>query len=127
MKNIRFLSPWLISAINEKEITTQAELFQALKSLGMPVAYGEFEAPAPPPPFITYQFAYGSDMIADNHNYVEVGNFQVELYTAKKEPENEKLVQDKLKELRLPYSKVEAWLPEEKLRQIIYEIQLVGG
>ncbi|MGF9909408.1 hypothetical protein [Brevibacillus porteri] len=110
---------------------TQAELFKALKSLGMPVAYGEFQStptkPAPPPPFITYQFSYSGDMMADNHNYLDIENFQIELYTAKKEPVTEQLVQDKLKELRLPYSKVEAWLDDEKLLQIIYEIQLMGG
>jgi hypothetical protein len=108
---------------------TQAELLAALKSLGMPVAYGEFEStpqnPAPAPPFITYQFAYSGDMIADNHNYVGIGNYQVELYTVKKDLAKEKLVEDKLKELRLPYTKVEAWLNDEKLRQIIYEIQLI--
>lgn len=105
---------------------TQAELFQALKSLGLPVAYGAFN-PAPPPPFITYQFAYDGDKIADNHNYVEIGNYQIELYTVNKDLAREKLIQDKLKELRIPYSKSEAWLESEKLRQVIYEIQLIGG
>lgn len=105
---------------------TQAELFQALKSLGMPVAYGSFSSPISPP-FITYQFAYSSDVKADNQNYVEINNFQIELYTAKKDLAAEKLVQDKLKELGLPYSKIETWLEEEKLFQVIYEIQLIGG
>lgn len=105
---------------------TQAELYQALKSTGMPVAYGSFSSPVSPP-FITYQFAYSSDMIADNQNYVEISNFQVELYTDKKDLAVEKLVQDKLKELGLPYSKFEVWLDDEKLYQIIYEIQLIGG
>ncbi|MFT9496609.1 hypothetical protein [Anaerosolibacter sp.] len=110
---------------------TQAELFQALKSTGLPVAYGEFEDskenPAPPPPFITYQFVNGNDLRADNHNYIEISNFQIELYTKLKEPLAEKKVQDKLKELRLPYSKVEAYIESEKVWQIIYEIQLIGG
>jgi hypothetical protein len=109
----------------------QAELFAALESLGLPVAYGEFistpEHPAPAPPFITYQFAYSGDLMADNYNYVDISNFQIELYTAKKDLVREKLVQDKLKELNLPYYKMEAWLADEKLRQVIYEIQLIGG
>lgn len=109
----------------------EADLFQALKSLGLPVAYGEFVStpknPAPPPPFITYQFAYSNDMMADNHNYVGIETFQVELYTTKKDPTTEKLVQDKLKELQLPYSKIGAWIDEEKIYQTIYEIQLIGG
>lgn len=105
---------------------TQAELFQALKSLGMPVAYGSFSTHVSPP-FITYQFAYSSDVMADNQNYVEVSNFQIELYTDKKDLAAEKKVQDKLKELGLPYSKTEAWIDEEKLFQVIYEIQLIGA
>jgi hypothetical protein len=105
---------------------TQTELYQALKSIGFPVAYGSFSSPVTPP-FITYQFISSSDMIADNHNYVSIENFQIELYTSKKEPATEKLVQDKLKELGLPYSKVETWLNSENLRQIIYEVKLIGG
>jgi hypothetical protein len=105
---------------------TQTELYQALKSIGYPVAYGSFSSPVTPP-FITYQFVNSSDMIADNQNYVEISNFQVELYTAKKDLNAEKLVQDKLKELGLPYRKFETYLDEEKVYQILYEIQLIGG
>lgn len=105
---------------------TQAELYQALKSIGYPVAYGSFSRPVTPP-FITYQFAYSNDMIADNHNYVDIGNFQVELYTTKKDLAAEKKVQDKLKELGLPYRKLETYLDEEKMFQILYEIQILGG
>lgn len=109
---------------------TQADLFAALKSLGLPVTYSEFvstpENPAPLPPFINYQFSDSSDLMADNQNFAEIGNYQVELYTDKKDLAREKLVQDKLKELTLPYTKVEARIEEEKLYQVIYTIQLIG-
>lgn len=109
----------------------QEELHAALKSIGLPVAYDEFvstpEWPAPEPPFITYQFSYSSDMTADNHNYLDIANFQIELYTIDKDLPTEKLVQDKLKELRLPYSKIGASIESEQMKQIIYEIQLIGG
>ncbi|MGG3737534.1 hypothetical protein [Aeribacillus pallidus] len=105
---------------------TQAELYQALKSIGYPVAYGSFSSPVTPP-FIVYQFAYSNDMMADNINYVPIENFQVELYTDKKDLAAEKKVQDKLKELGLPYRKFETYLDEEKVYQILYEIQIIGG
>lgn len=105
---------------------TQTELYQALKSIGYPVAYGSFTSPVTPP-FITYQFSNSSDMIADNINYVPIENFQVELYTAKKDLAAEQKVQDKLKELGLPYRKFETFLDEEKVYQILYEVQLIGG
>ena len=110
---------------------TQGELFTALKSIGMPVAYSEFvstpENPAPSPPFITYQFTNDSDFKADNQNYVEISGFDIELYTNIKEPVKEKLVQDKLKALRLPYLKSETRIDSEKMFQVIYTIQLIGG
>jgi len=105
---------------------TQTELYTALKSLGLPVAYGEFTQPTTPP-FITYQFSASGDMMADNQNYVDIFGYQVELYTEKKEPATEKMLQDKLKELRLPYSKSETWIESEKMRQVVYEIQILGG
>jgi hypothetical protein len=105
---------------------TQAELYQALKSLGYPVAYGSFTSPVTTP-FITYQFAYSNDMMADNQNYVPIDDFQIELYTTKKDIVAEQKVQDKLKKLGFPYRKFETYLDEEKVYQILYEIQILGG
>jgi len=105
---------------------TQAELYQALKSLGYPVAYGSFSSPVTPP-FITYQFASSNDMVADNINYVSIENFQVELYTAKKDLAAEQKIQDTFKELGLPYRKFETYIGEENLYQVLYEVQILGG
>jgi len=110
---------------------TLAELYQALKAIGYPVAYSHFvdtpQNPAPKPPFITYREAYSSDVMADNINYVGVSNIQIELYTSTKDLTAERKVQDKLKELQLPYTKTENWIDSEKLFQVIYETQLIGG
>lgn len=110
---------------------TLPELYTALKTLGMPIAYGEFEVtpqtPAPAPPFITYQVADNADVMADNINYVDVGNVQIELYTTRKDLAREKLVQDKLKTLGLAYGKFETRLEDERLYQIVYTVQLIGG
>ncbi|MFC0906356.1 hypothetical protein ACFHWD_16900 [Clostridium sp. MT-14] len=110
---------------------TQAQLYQALKSIGFPIAYHHFEGtdqnPVPPPPYIVYLFSYSSDLIADNINYAEISNFQVELYTTKKDLQSEALVQNKLKELEFPYSKIETWIESEKMYQVIYEIKLIGS
>lgn len=103
---------------------TQTELYKALKSIGLPIKYHHFTEP-PFPPYLIYLYSYSSDLIADNINYVDIENFQIELYTVKKDIASEKLVQDKLKELEFPYSKIETWIDSEKLYQVIYEIQLI--
>lgn len=110
---------------------TLEELTQALEDIGYPVFYShpivDDNNPAPDLPYITYLFAYSNDFMADNINYVDVGVFQIELYTKYKDLDAEQYVQNKLKELRLPYNKTETYLDTEKLYQIIYEIQLIGG
>lgn len=110
---------------------TQAELCAALNTLGLPVAYRKFVAtpqkPAPAPPYLVYLFAYSGDLMADNANYLAVSNFQVELYTSVKSLADEKKVEDLFKSLNLPYRKIEAWIESEKMCQVVYEIQLIGG
>lgn len=105
---------------------TLEELYQALESIGLPVAYRAFKAPQTPP-FLVYLFTYKSDLMAENQNYVEIDNFQVELYTENKDPDTEKLVESKLKEIGLPYSKTETFVQSEGLFQLVYDIQLIGG
>jgi len=105
---------------------TPQELYAALLTLGMPVAYGEFTEPTEPP-FITYQFAYDADLKADNRNYANIDIFQIEFYSPTKDLANEAAIEALLDANRLPYQKSEAWLDSEKLRQVIYEVPLIGG
>ena len=105
---------------------TYMDLINEIKALGFSCTYGSFKS-TPSIPFCTVNFAYNNDMIADNQNYQDVGQYQLELYTTTKHPPSEQLIENRLKELRLPYTKVETFLDSEDLYQIIYEIQLIGG
>src|SRR5690625_84723 len=109
---------------------TLQELNLALREIGYPVYYSHptvnDNSPPPVPPYITYLFAYSNDLIADNVNYTKISQMQVELYTRIKDLNAEIQVQNKLKDLRLPYYKYETYLDSEKLFQIIYEIQIIG-
>ena len=105
---------------------TLSELYQELKEIGLPIQYHHFTDP-PTPPYLVYLFAYSNDLMADNINYQTISNFQIELYTNKKDLQSEALVENKLKALFVPYNKIETWIDTEKLYQIIYEIQLIGG
>jgi len=103
---------------------TQAELYKELNSLGLPLAYHHFSTPQTPP-YIVYLFSYSSDLIADNQNYKSISNFQVELYTTKKDLASEKLIEDKFKSLSIPYLKTELYLETENLFEVLYEIKLI--
>src|SRR5690554_5468989 len=105
---------------------TYLDMINEMEALGFPCTYGSFKS-SPPIPFTVIQFAYSNDMMADNQNYKEVGNYQLEYYNSIKFPPDEMKIENRLKELRLPYTKTEVFLDSENLYQIVYEIQLMGG
>ena len=103
---------------------TYMDLKGEMEALGFPCAYGSFKS-APPIPFTVIQFAYSDDMMADNHNYKDIGNYQLEYYNSIKFPPDEILIQNKLKELKITYTKTEDYIESENLYQIVYDIQLI--
>jgi len=105
---------------------TQAELYTALLTLGLPVAYSHFKE-ARLPPFICYLFRYDNDQKADNINADSADAYDIELYVAAKDPVNEAAIEALLTANQLPYSKTENWIPEENMLQVTYEIQITGG
>ncbi len=102
----------------------QIELKQILETTGHPVAYRSFKTHTSPP-FIVYLFAGSDDLIADNHNYHEISQFQIELYTIKKDLEAESKLEAILKSNRLPYNKNETYIDSEEIYQIVYQVSLI--
>lgn len=99
------------------------QLATELNKIGLPLSYNHFTTP-PAPPYLVYLFSYSNDLMADNINYEDVGVYQIELYTDKKDTASEKKVEDKLKALEIPYQSFETWIDSEKLYQIVYEISI---
>jgi len=99
----------------------EATLFAMLKTTGLPVAYHHFVSP-PCPPYIVYLFSYSSNFGADNRVYSKQSNYQVELYTAKKDPVSEKLIEDLFDEHDIFWEKTETYIESEGLYQVLYEI-----
>lgn len=110
---------------------TQAELYNLLKSTNLPVYYHHFTVkpnqPAPNPPYIIYLFTYSNNFGADNRVYQKVDNYQVELYSDKKDLASEKLIEDLFDENDIYYEKTETYIEAEGLHQVLYEIQVIGG
>lgn len=99
----------------------EATLLTLLKSTGLPVAYHHFTSP-PTPPYIVYLFSYSSNFGADNKVYDAEKNYQVELYTTKKDPASEKLIEDLLDANDIYWDKTETYIDSEGLYQVLYEI-----
>jgi hypothetical protein len=104
---------------------TYKELAQHIIDLGFDITYGSY-AKAPELPYTVIVEANSNDFVADDYNYVKIRNHQLELYTEGKDIDSEKLIEDKLDELKMPYMKISKEI-KPGFYQVIYEIQLIGG
>lgn len=99
----------------------ETALYGLLDTLNLPLAYHHFVEP-PVPPYIVYLFSYSNNFGADNKVYQKIPNYQVELYTTKKDPDSEKLIEDLFDSNDIFYEKTEAFIDSENLYQVLYEI-----
>jgi hypothetical protein len=98
-----------------------------MESIGLPCNYHKWsQAPALPYTLITH--TENDDLVADNYNYFDIGNYRLELYTATKHPPTEQLVEDWFKAQRIPYRKSSpGFIDSENMFLTAYDIQLIGG
>ena len=99
----------------------EAALLTLLETTNLPVAYHHYVSP-PAPPYVAYLFVYSDNFGADNKVYQASDNYQVELYTTKKDPTSEKLIEDLFESNDIFWDKSETWIESEGLYQVAYEI-----
>lgn len=99
-------------------------LYSILKATGYPVAYSHFEEKTPLP-FITYVVDSSNNFFADDKVYKKIESIRIELYTAKKDLEAERKIEELLNENEIPYECSETWINSEKVSQKIYEVELI--
>lgn len=104
------------------------QLAQALVSLGYPLAYLQFKKsetnPPPDTPFIIYVESDSNNFGADDRVWQKVINYEIELYTDKKEITIEKKIEDLLDSHSIFYDTSDVFISDENLYQRIYYIQL---
>ena len=101
---------------------TQTELYQALKTLGMPVAYHHFAAP-PSPPYMVYLVADADAYGSDERNEIRLTRYIIELYTKYKDPTSQELIETMLDSKGIPYTLYEQHVDSENLYQAAYHIE----
>lgn len=105
------------------------DLVTLLNSLKIPVAHSHFKrtsiTPAPGPPFITYTTPNDDDFKADNINYHEITDVDIELYTDKKDLVLEGQLRQLLVDNELPFNAYQAYVESEELFQKTYEVRLI--
>lgn len=107
---------------------TYDDIVNMLEEMNLPFVYDHFaEGEAPEPPFICFLFPGTSNVFADNVVWQKISDFNIELYTDKKEPALEARLEDILTSYELPYEKSEVWIGSEKMYEVLYQTQMIGG
>ena len=105
---------------------TYIEIKQMIESMGLPFTYDSFPNNiAPTPPYIVFNYPNRNDFAADNVNYSQIEILNLELYTATKDFSLEESIEAVLEQNGFFYEKSEAYIRNENLFQITYDMQFV--
>lgn len=99
------------------------ELYEALASLGLPVAFDHFEV-AQELPYIIYIVTDSNDFAADNIAYYASDNVQIELYNEVKSKDRESAVENLLRSYGVYFAKSEGYLPDEQMYMVTYQVAI---
>ena len=106
---------------------TYDEVVEMAEETGLPVAYDHFaEGESPDPPFLVFLFPSSDNFPADGQVYAKINELQFELYTDKKEPEIEAMVEAVLDQRGIFYDKSEVWIPDERLYEVLYTMEVLS-
>ena len=96
-------------------------LVRILAETGIPFAYDHFtEGESPEPPFLCYLLPGSHNFSADGGVYHKSERVQMELYTDRKDPAIEQMVEEVLDVHGIFYQRSETWIGSEKLYEVLY-------
>ena len=99
------------------------ELSDILKKTGIRFSYHHWEE-LPELPYGVFLDPYSNNFMADNQVYAEISHVQIELYAEGKDLEAERAIEKALTENDFPYEKSFEYIPEQRLYETIYEIEV---
>ena len=100
-------------------------LLEILRQTKIPVTYEEWpEEYVPALPYICYLESFTNNFMADGVVYESVHHVQIELYTAKREPQTEAILEAVLSSHSIPWNKTPEWIDTEQMYQILYEVEV---
>ena len=106
---------------------TYDEVLAMAEETGLPYAYDHFiEGESPDPPFLVFLFPYSDNFGADGAVYQKIDALHFELYTDRKDPETEDILETVLDTHGIFYNKTEVWIESERLYEVLYTFAIGG-
>ena len=89
---------------------SHGEVMKMMEEMGLPFAYDYFvEGESPKPPFLVFLYLKADNFSADGRVYFRISEVRIELYTDRKDPGAEALVETVLDDAGIFYNKSEVW------------------
>ena len=105
---------------------TYQEVAQMVEEIGLPFEYYQFDDKTEQqPPFVVFYYPEIDDLYADDENYQRITVLAIELYTDNKDFLLESTVEGVLKEHHITYTKNEAYIPEEEMYEVAYDMEVI--
>lgn len=103
-----------------------AMMTQVAAALKLDLAYYQFDNDTPKaPPYLVWYLSVNNDVLADNTNYVDKEQLNVELYSDIRDFDLEKQLETELKARGVSYHKEAAYVDSEHFYQIAYESEVI--
>lgn len=97
-------------------------LAEILESTGLPVTFALWGKSPPDLPYIVYLVDDSESFSADNVTYHYEDNYNIELYSERKDPIREALVEAALTENDIYFEKEEDWIVSEEMYRVVYSV-----
>lgn len=104
-----------------------ADFKAILESIDIPVVYHSFQASGmevKQPPYLCWYVKESDNVPGDDKVVSKFNRINIELYTDYKNPELEQKLEDALDGASIFYEKTELYIQEEKMFEILYEIEI---
>lgn len=105
---------------------TYEEIYEALKSTGLPVTFEFWNSPAsvPPLPYIVFTYPRSNNFNADDTDYVDITEVEVGLYTRRKSIAVERNVEQVLKTSFGPFYKTSQYVSADSMQETLYTLEV---
>lgn len=111
-----------------KDIATTQAATSTTPAVILPYAYYAFPKPGQAPPYIVYLSPGRSDLFADDINYQQILDLDIELYTKTKRYDLEAIIEANMTAKGLAYSKTESVIESDGVFMITYATEvLING
>ncbi len=105
---------------------TIPEINSMVESIGLPFNYYEFpEGTDQAPPYVVWFLSRDNDFMADDSNYCDIEQLNIEFYSDSKDFETEAQIESVLKANGFTYYKESSKIASENLYQTSYEMEVL--